>query len=268
MICYLDVLNACNVLELGLIELARILTDISEDTTIDVYDLTVDEVRCRRSEEYSETLEVLCLAPALCRCLRTDETIKRSHGTVCLLRTKRSGLRSRDVARSDRVTLNIVLTILRADVLREHLEAALGSCVSRYGLTTKLRHHGAGVDDLTIALLDHTRKDSLCAEERTGEVDIDDLIPLLLRHLDHRDSLDDTGIIYQDIDTAKLLLYILHECIYLLLVRNVTYDTVCIDTELLILCDTSVNELLIDIIENDLLCASLRKCLRICKTQS
>ena len=189
-------------------------------------------------------------------------------GAIRLNLTQRCSLRCLNVSGSDTVTLDVVLSVLRADVLCEHLEAALGSCISRYRLTTKLRHHGACVDDLAVALLDHAWKDSLCAEERTGEIDIDNLIPLLLRHLNHRDSLDDAGIIYQDINTTELLLDILHECVYLLLVRNITYDTVCIDAELLVLCDTSVYELLIDIIENDLLCASLSKCLRICTTQS
>ena len=39
-----DIFNACNFLELGLIELAWILTDISKDTAVDINYLSIDEI--------------------------------------------------------------------------------------------------------------------------------------------------------------------------------------------------------------------------------
>ncbi len=46
-ILYLDVLYAFYILELGLIELARILADVGKDTAVDVNNLAVDEIGSR-----------------------------------------------------------------------------------------------------------------------------------------------------------------------------------------------------------------------------
>ena len=68
---------------------------------------------------------------------------------------QRSGLRGGDVAGSDAVALDVVLAVLGGDVLGQHLQAALGSGVGGDSLAAQLAHHGADVDDLAAALLDH-----------------------------------------------------------------------------------------------------------------
>ena len=41
------------------------------------------------------------------------------------------------------------------------------SLIHIYGLTSKFRHHGADVDDLSMTLLDHARNNSLCYDKRS-----------------------------------------------------------------------------------------------------
>ena len=79
---------------------------------------------------------------------------------IRLTLAQRSCLRSSDVARTDAVTLDVVFSIFRADVASEHLQTSLGSSVCRNGLTAKLAHHRADVDNLTLTALHHLWDDS------------------------------------------------------------------------------------------------------------
>lgn len=132
----------------------------------------------------------------------------------------------------------------------------------------ELGHHGAGVDDLAIALFDHAGKNCLRAYERACKVNADDLIPLCLGHLDHRDSLDDAGVVDKDIYTAEFFFYVLYKSVNLIFVCYVAYNTVSIDSGFLVGCEASVYEVLVDIIKYDLLCACLMKGLCICEAEA
>lgn len=57
--------------------LLRLLTDVSEDTAVDVENVTVDEVGCITCKEDCRSLEVLCITPACCGSLGNDELIER-----------------------------------------------------------------------------------------------------------------------------------------------------------------------------------------------
>ena len=94
--------------------------------------------------------------------------------TIRLLFTQRSGLGSFNVTRANAVTLDVVRTELGADVTGQHLQTTLCSCIATNGLTTKLGHHGADVDDLALVLLNHAGQDSLGDDEGRIQVNIDD----------------------------------------------------------------------------------------------
>ena len=63
----------------------------------------------------------------------------------------------------------------------------------------------------------------------------------------------------KNIYTAELFLYILYEGIDLLFIGNIAYYTVSIDAKLLIFLKTTIDQLLVDIVEHDLFCTSLCK---------
>ena len=93
-----------------------LLTDVCEDTTINIQYMTIDSIRSLRSQEYCRTTKLRRIEPATSWSLSANEAIEWVTTTVSLTLTKRSCLRSSDVARANTITLDVVLTILRADV--------------------------------------------------------------------------------------------------------------------------------------------------------
>ena len=107
---------------------------------------------------------------------------------------QRGRLGGGDIAGADAVALDVSSAVLGADVPGQHLQAALGAGVGRNGLPTQLAHHGADIDDLTVALAQHAGNDRFCAKERSHQVNIDDLPEILRRPVRHGDPLDDAGV--------------------------------------------------------------------------
>ena len=140
--------------------LFRLLADISENTTIDIEHVAIDSIRSLGSQEYGRATKLRRVEPTSGRSLGTDEAIEWMTTAIRLTLAERSCLRSSDIARANTITLDVVLTILRADVAGEHLQTTLGSCVCRNRLTTKLAHHRADVDNLTLTALHHLWDDS------------------------------------------------------------------------------------------------------------
>jgi len=161
------------------------------------------------------------------------------------------GLRGGDVAGSDAVALDVVLAVLGGDVLGQHLQAALGSGVGGDSLAAQLAHHGADVDDLAAALLDHIGNDRLGDDEGGVQVNVDDLTELGSGHLDHRDALDDAGVVDQHVDVTDLGSNLLDHLIDGVLVGDVADIAVGLDTGFLIGSQTLVHQLLLDVVEND-----------------
>ena len=62
-----------------------LLADISEDTAVDIEDMTVDEIAGLGGEEHSRTLEIFGSAPACGRSLRDDEAVERMTASVGLI---------------------------------------------------------------------------------------------------------------------------------------------------------------------------------------
>ena len=119
--------------------------------------MTVDGVRGMRGQEYGGTSELRRIEPATCGCLGTDERVEGMATAISLTLTERSGLRGGDVAWANAVTLDVLFTVLRADVTGEHFQTTLGGSVGTDCLTAQLRHHRADVNDLTLTTLHHLR---------------------------------------------------------------------------------------------------------------
>ena len=173
------------------------------------------------------------------------------HAAIGLLFAQGRGLRGSNVARSNAVALDVVLAILGADIPGQHLQAALGRRVGGNGLTAQLAHHGADVDDLAMALLDHGGDDGLGHDEGGVQVHVDHLAELLSGHFRHGDALDDAGVVHQNVDDAHLALHLRDKGIHRLLVGDVTHIAVGLDALLGVGSQALVHQLLLDVVEHD-----------------
>ena len=84
-----------------------LLSNVCEDSTVDVEDVAVDEVRCIGSQEHGGALQVLGRAPTGCWRLGNDELVKRVTAAIGLRLAQRCGLRRGDVAGPNAVALDI-----------------------------------------------------------------------------------------------------------------------------------------------------------------
>ena len=171
--------------------------------------------------------------------------------TICLTLTKRCCLWSCNITWAQAVTLDIVLTILRADVTCQHLQATLGCSVCRNGFTTQLAHHRTDVDNLTMTLLDHTWDNCLRYDEWCSKVDVDYLLEVIYRHLRHRNTLDDTCIIYQDVNNTEFLLDISNHVLHLFLISYITDITLGINTLSLVISKRLIHVMLAAAVESN-----------------
>ena len=171
--------------------------------------------------------------------------------TICLTLTKRCCLWSCDITRAQAVALDVVFTILRADVTCQHLQATLGCSVCRNGLTTQLTHHRADVDNLTMTLLDHTWDNCLRYDEWCCEVNVNYLLEVIYRHLCHRNALDDTSVVNQDVDNAEFLLDVSNHILHLLLICYITDITLGINTLSLVISKRLIHVMLAAAVESN-----------------
>ena len=165
--------------------------------------------------------------------------------------TQGRGLRGGDVAGANAVALNVVLAVLGSNVFGQHLQAALGSSVSGNSLTAQFAHHGADVDDLAAALLDHVGDDGLGNDKGSVQVNINDLTELCSGHFAHGNALDDTGVVDQNVDVADFLGDLLDHGVDGVLVGNIADIAMGSDASLFVSGQTFINQFLLDIIEND-----------------
>ena len=103
-----------------------------------------------------------------------------------------------------------------------------------------------------MSFLDHTWEHSLGNDEWSIEVDVDDLLEVCDRHLCHRDTLDDTSVVDQDVDHAEFLLDVSHHLLHLLLVSYITDITLGINALSLIVCQCLIHVLLATAVESNL----------------
>ena len=107
-----------------------------------------------------------------------------------------------------------------------------------------------------MSLLFHSWDNSLRNDERSIEVDINNLTEILKRHLGHRNTLDDTSVINKDVDNTKFLVDVCNHCIYLLFISNIADVAMCLNTLCLIVGKSLIHVMLRTAIERNL-CACI-----------
>ena len=100
-----------------------------------------------------------------------------------------------------------------------------------------------------MALLDHAGDNCLGHDEGSVQIHINYLAELSSRHIAHGDSLDDSRIVYQDINHAHFLLDLGYQLIYRVLIGNIAHIAERVDAFLLVSGKALVYQFLLDIIK-------------------
>ena len=103
-----------------------------------------------------------------------------------------------------------------------------------------------------MALLLHARNDGFRDDERCVEVDVYDLAEVLHRHFLHRYTLDDSGVVDEDIDGAELLFDVGNHFLHLILLCAVADVSFCVDALGLIVGKSLVHVFLTAAVEGNL----------------
>ncbi len=99
--------------------------------------------------------------------------------------------------------------------------------------------------------LNHIRNDGLGDDERRVQVYVNNLAELLSAHLVHRNPLNDSGVIDEDIDDPELFTYLRDHVRHLGFVGHVTDITSGINPKLFIFCKRLVKMLFRAAVEGD-----------------
>ena len=102
-----------------------------------------------------------------------------------------------------------------------------------------------------MTLLDHTRDDSLGNDERTVQVNVDDFAEIRSRHFQHRDPLDDSRVVDQDIDHADFSFDLLNQFVDGRFIRNVADISVRRNAFFFISRQPLIDQFLVDIVEDN-----------------
>ena len=103
-----------------------------------------------------------------------------------------------------------------------------------------------------MTLLDHTRDNCLRYDERCSEVNVNNLLEVIYRHLCHRNTLDNTCIVYQNINNTKFLLDVSYHVFHLFLICYITDITLCLNTLCFVICKSLIHVVLATAIESNL----------------
>ncbi|CUP97126.1 Uncharacterised protein [Dorea longicatena] len=171
--------------------------------------------------------------------------------SVCLSLTQWCCLWCCNISRSDTITLNIVLTILRADISCKHFQSTFCCCISRYSLTSKLTHHRTDVDNFSVSFFFHSRNNCFRNDEWSIQIYIDYFSELISFHLKHWFSHDDTCIIYKNIDDSNFFIDFSNHCLNLCFICYITYISVCIYTDFFVCSNSFIYFFLTKIIKAD-----------------
>ena len=111
-----------------------------------------------------------------------------------------------------------------------------------------------------MALLDHAGDNCLGDDVGSDEVDIDDLTEVLCLHLEHRNALDNAGVVDKDVDGAEVALDICDHLDDVLFIGNVAVVALGVDALFGIGLHSLFHVLLAAAVESDL-CAAVCVCL-------
>ncbi len=115
-----------------------------------------------------------------------------------------------DRSRRDSIDTDAVLGEFRRLLLGEMRQPGFASAIGDAECRGAQTRDRSDVDDGAAALVTHDRRHRLGHQERTGEVDRQDALPILQRHVEQRLEHRDAGIVDQRIDAAELPMGLLH----------------------------------------------------------
>ena len=150
-------------------------------------------------------------------------TAERNHGidfTFQLVRQNSSHRRFNE-PRRDGIYGDVPGSHLARNRHRQPDQSRFRRCVICLAYLARLSEDAGDVDDPTPALLHHRAQHCLRAQIRTGEVGIDDAIPIRALHAQYKLVMGDAGIIHQNVDLAELTDGSLDRGLDLFLVANV-----------------------------------------------
>ena len=102
-----------------------------------------------------------------------------------------------------------------------------------------------------MTLLDHARDARLGNDERRVEVNVDDLAEIRRAHLQHRDALDDAGVVDQNVDDADFFANLSDGLLHGFLIGHVADIAMRLDALLLVGSQTLIDQILVDIVKDD-----------------
>ena len=112
-----------------------------------------------------------------------------------------------------------------------------------------------------MTFLNHAGDNGFRHDKRSIQVNVDNLTEFCRTHVAHRNTFDNTCIVYKDIDNTYLFFYLCNQSVHLFFAGNVTNITESLDTFFLISSQAFVYQFLLDIVENNSgTCCSKSRC--------
>src|SRR5215203_375190 len=109
-----------------------------------------------------------------------------------------------DPTRRHRVDVDIEPPELQGQRARHSLQTRLGRGVVDLPLVPQ-SHDRAGHHDLAVLLLDHVLLDGLGTQETALQVDVQNLVPVVLTHLEEEVVAQETGVVDQDVEPPEVV---------------------------------------------------------------
>src|SRR5690606_178861 len=119
-----------------------------------------------------------------------------------------------DIARRDGVHVDVRWSQLHGGGTREPEQPCLRGRIIGQAELAPEAVDGADVDDLAVLLRAEQRRDRADHVDRAGQVRLDDLAPLLIRHAPQRAVPADPGVVDQDVQRAEALPGAAHEAFH------------------------------------------------------
>src|ERR1035437_2240310 len=159
-------------------------------------------VRRRRCQEHHRARQILRFAPASRRNPRQNRRIPHRVGA------QRRRVVGRDIPRRDRVHLYVAPRPLVGQRLGQLRHPALRRCVSRHRNAALKAQQRCREYDLPRPALQHAAAEFARQHELRAQIDLDDLVPILIRMLGRRLAQNRAAVVDQDIHRRAFRLHL------------------------------------------------------------
>lgn len=176
-----------------------------EPAAIDDEDVAVDVVGGAGGEEDGGAGDVFGLAPA-----GGGNALEDLAGTLGIIAQGLSVV-GIHIAGGDGVDVDALGSPLIGEGFGELADAAFGCGVRRHGDSALKGEEGGDVDDLTGPAGEHVTACVLGEAEDTGEIDVDEGLPVFFGVVDGRRAANGAGVVDKDVNGAEVLDGVFHE---------------------------------------------------------